>query len=130
SSCFSHMYNTIAARPFPWIVPCVAVALMFIGWAAIERSEQLTDGSERLVRQQIVWSVVGLTVLAATSMTDYRWLARHTLTLYGAAIVALMAVYAFPAVNNAHRWIRVAGLGVQPSEFAKVIFILALSRLL
>jgi rod shape determining protein RodA len=124
------MYSTVAARRFPWIVPCAALALMFIGWAAIERSEQLTDGSERLVRQQIVWSVVGLAVLAATSMTDYRWLARHTVTIYCAAIVALVAVYAFPAVNNAHRWIRIGGLGVQPSEFAKVIFILALSRLL
>lgn len=124
------MNTALSARRFPWVVPCVAIVLMVAGWTAVEQSEQITDGSTRLVRQQIVWSIVGLGVLTVTSLTDYRRLARHIFVIYSLAVVALLIVYAFPAVNGAHRWIRVGGFGAQPSEFVKVIFILALSRLL
>jgi cell division protein FtsW (lipid II flippase) len=78
----------------------------------------------------MVWSILGLGIMAATSLTDYRRLARHIFIIYTLAVLTLMAVYAFPAVNGAHRWIRFGGLGIQPSEFVKVIFILSLARLL
>ena len=50
--------------------------------------------------------------------------------LYAATLLALVAVYSFPTINGAHRWIRLFGFGIQPSEFAKVVFILSLARLL
>jgi rod shape determining protein RodA len=120
----------LLARRFPWAIPAVAVALSLFGLAAIERSEQFTDGSTRLVRQQIVWGVLGLVAMSATAASDYRRLGRHVFSAYGVGVAALVAVYLFPAVNGAHRWLRFGGLGLQPSEFVKVIFILSLSRLL
>ncbi len=46
------------------------------------------------------------------------------------AIVLLAAVYFFPPINRAHRWIRLGPIGLQPSELAKVAFVLALARYL
>ncbi len=116
-----------------------AGALLVMGWLALWRAEQLADGAAassllagggRLMRQQIVWSVAALCVMALGALVDYRRIARLAPLLYLAVVVALVAVYAFPMVNRAHRWIRIAGIGVQPSEFAKVIFIIALASYL
>jgi rod shape determining protein RodA len=126
----SAMDGFVVTRRVPLLIPVIASALLVVGWTAIGRSEQLSGTPSRLVRQQIVWTALGIGVLLATSRINYRRLARHTYTIYAVAIVALIAVYAFPAVNGAHRWIRWGGIGLQPSEFAKVIFIMSLSRLL
>ena len=42
----------------------------------------------------------------------------------------LVAVYWFPPVNGAQRWIRFGPVGLQPSEFAKLAFVLGLARYL
>ena len=110
--------------------PLVVLALLASGWLVIARSEQLTDGPGRLLRQQIVWSILGFGVLAAASRIDYRRLIRASFLAYTLVLVALVAVYCFPAVNGAQRWIRIAGVGIQPSEFAKVAFIMALAAFL
>ncbi len=102
----------------------------------IGRAERLTEGASataiasggsRLLRQQIVWSVLALAAMAGAAAMDYRWFVRSAAVLFGLVAAALVAVYAFPAVNGAHRWIRLSGIGVQPSEFAKIAFILALA---
>ena len=84
----------------------------------------------RLVRQQVVWSIFGLLAYAAASNIDYRRHIRRKLPGLWTGADRLVAVYFFPAVNGAQRWIRIAGVGVQPSEFAKVAFIAALSAFL
>lgn len=111
-------------------IPLIVLTLLVSGWLVIYRSEQLTEGSGRLVRQQVVWSIFGLLVYAAASNIDYRRYIRVSFLAYVLVLFALAAVYFFPAVNGAQRWIRIAGVGVQPSEFAKVAFIAALSAFL
>jgi len=68
--------------------------------------------------------------MLALSAANYRVLCRHTPIIYLASVGLLVAVYFFPAVNGAHRWIRLGPVGVQPSEFAKVAFVLVLARYL
>ena len=43
---------------------------------------------------------------------------------------ALVAVDFFPQINGARRWIRLGGVGFQPSEFAKLAVVLFLARYL
>jgi rod shape determining protein RodA len=103
-----------------------------MGWAALARSEVLTGQQEagsaaagRLLRQQIVWSLLAAAACTAVAIADYQAVTRNAHFFFAAVVLALAAVYLFPAVNGAHRWLRLGGIGIQPSEFAKVAFICA-----
>lgn len=129
-------YRPLQIRRGLWSIPLAAIALIALGWAALGRAEQVTEGpaihsiasgGSRLLRQQIVWSVLALGAMAGVAVVDYRRFARAAPLLFATVVAALVAVYAFPTVNGAHRWIRLGGIGMQPSEFAKVAFILALA---
>ena len=107
----------------------MANLLLALGWVGIARCEELTGGGSYL-RLQMVWSVLALGAMLATTLPSYRVLCRFSYGIFALALVLLVLVYLFPPVNGARRWIRLGPLGVQPSEFAKVAYVLALARYL
>jgi len=117
-------------RRLPWTIVLLAAALTALGWLAIARYGELADQSSRWLRQQLLWSAVGLPAMLAISAANYRVLCRYSYAVYAASIGLLAAVYFFPPVNGAHRWIRLGPMGLQPSEFAKLAFVLVLARYL
>ncbi len=84
-----------------------------------------------LVRQTM-WSMLGLAMLGLIMRVDYRTYREPVFiwTCLGSVAVALVAVLFMPAVNNARRWFGVAGIGVQPSELAKLAAIFFIAALL
>ncbi len=107
-----------------------AVPLVFLGWLALARCEGFTQTGGHYFRQQMVWSLLGLAAMAAVSLPNYRVLCRWSYLLFLASLGLLAVAYFFPRINETHRWIRIGPLGFQPSEFAKVAFVLALARYL
>ncbi len=122
--------STVWARRLPWLIVAIAAALVLLGWLGIARCEELSGSDGRFLRQQIVWSALALVAMLAVTVPNYRILCRWSYVLFLLALALLVAVYFFPPVNNARRWIRVGPVGLQPSEFAKVAFVLALGRYL
>ena len=118
------------ARRLPWSIVAAAVVLVGLGWLAIARVEELTEGSGRLLHQQMAFSAIALVVMLLVTIPNYQVLCRFSYALFLLAIVLLAAVYFFPPINRAHRWIRLGPIGLQPSELAKVAFVLALARYL
>lgn len=114
----------------PWSLPAIAASLILLGWLGIARSEELAGGDGRYARQQAVWAVLGLAAMLLASAPSYRLLCRWSYAIFSGAIALLVLVYFFPTVHGTHRWIRLAGVSLQPSEFAKVAFVLALARYL
>jgi cell division protein FtsW (lipid II flippase) len=114
----------------PWALPLIAVALVLCGWQGIARTEVLAGGEGRMLARQMLWSAVALAAMVLAVLPDYRVLCRRSYPLFGLGLLLLVAVYFFPRVNGAHRWIRLGPVGLQPSEFAKVLFVLALARYL
>jgi cell division protein FtsW (lipid II flippase) len=117
-------------RRFPWLILAVTVLLMVTGWLGIARSEEFLGGGGRFLRRQVVWSVLAGMAMLAVTVPNSRKLCRGSYALFLVAIGLLVLVYLFPPVNGARRWIRLGPIGLQPSEFAKVAFVLALARYL
>ena len=79
--------------------------------------------------KQAMWAAMGIVVLAVTMRVDYHNYKQPMLiwVCLGCVALALVAVLFSPPVNNARRWFAIGGLGIQPSELAKLaaIFFIA-----
>ena len=74
------------------------------------------------VVKQGIWTLIGFGAMFATMRFDYQRLNRSWI-VYGVlllTILLLVAVFAFPPVNGARRWIKLSGFSAQPSELAKL----------
>jgi cell division protein FtsW len=80
--------------------------------------------------KQSMWVGVGLIPATVIYFSGYRKLAEYSKLFLILAILALMSTLFFPEVNGARRWIKLPGMSIQPSEFAKLALILFLSQFL
>src|SRR5438093_849926 len=82
--------------------------------------------------KQVMWATLGLGGLALVMRIDYRLYREPTFIWSSLGVVALglIGVLFSPAVNNVHRWFSIGGLGIQPSELAKLAAILFIAALL
>lgn len=82
-------------------------------------------------KKQILWIAVGLVIFSFISlMKNPVYLNQKFIFLVlVVSIAGLLMVFFMGKINNTYRWIRFAGLSVQPSEFAKISAILYLSYL-
>ena len=74
------------------------------------------------VIKQGIFTLIGLAVMFAAMQFDYKRLKNRRI-VYGLLIVTtlmLFAVFAFPKVNGAHRWIKLSMFSIQPSEVSKL----------
>jgi cell division protein FtsW len=74
------------------------------------------------VLKQGVWTAIGFGAMLVMMQFDYQRLRdkRIVYGLLGLTGFLLLAVFAFPRINGAHRWIRLAGFSMQPSELSKL----------
>jgi len=121
---------TLWARRLPWSILLIGLALICLGLLGIARCEQLFEGSGGFLRRQAVYAVLGIAAMLGLTLPNYRVLGRFSYALFLLSLLLLVAVYFFPPVNAAHRWIRVGPIGLQPSEFAKISLVLAMARYL
>jgi cell division protein FtsW len=85
------------------------------------------------VRRQAVWTVAGLLAMMGVMHFDYGRLRdrRVVAGLVAGTVVLLLAVFLFPRINGAHRWIKLpGGFSLQPSELSKLALAIFLARFL
>ena len=82
--------------------------------------------------KQAMWSVLGLAMLAVVMRIDYHYYRNPVFiwTCLGLVVLALVAVFFRAPVNGARRWFSVGGIGIQPSELAKLAAIFFIAALL
>lgn len=80
------------------------------------------------VRKQIVGVVVALAVCLVLSLIDYHKYFKMTGVIY-LVCVAMLAAVLLVGINTkgATRWLKIAGIQIQPSEFVKIGLIVVLS---
>lgn len=84
--------------------------------------------------RQVIWYAMGLMAAAGVCLVNYHTFVRWSVLIYWATILALIAVL-IPGIGStqgwgARRWIDLGLFSLQPSEFAKLGFILALANFL
>jgi rod shape determining protein RodA len=104
----------------------LVIGVLFVysaGYAGVD------DGLRSLYRRQAVWAVMGVAAYFGFAALDYRRLRRWAWWFYGASLVLLVLVLAVgTSISGARRWLIIFGVGVQPSELAKLATVLVLAR--
>jgi len=110
-----------------WVLFITTVILLFLGvlmvYSASEVLARMRYGDSYLfLRKQVLLAALGLGSLALVMRVDYRTYRQPLFVWSSLAIVfvALIAVLFSAPINSARRWFSVGGLGIQPSELAKL----------
>jgi rod shape determining protein RodA len=123
-----------------WQMLVALLGLMILGAAFIYSATSVTESARQLAwyRQpcfkQIIFYVIGSGMALGICLIEYRRIARWSPVVYWATIVLLLAVL-IPKIGSTHgwgarRWIDLGPFQMQPSEFAKIGFILAMANFL
>ncbi|MCU1285348.1 MAG: cell cycle protein [Acidobacteriales bacterium] len=115
----------------------VTLVLVFIGLimifsaSAVMASEKFGSGYYFLLRQ-LAFAVAGLLALVALMNVDYRKLKNPAIvfSVLGLTTLLLVSVLFLDRSHNTHRWVRLGGFSLQPSELAKPALILFLAYFL
>ena len=106
------------------LLVCVSVVMVYSA-SAVVALDEFQQPYFFLIKQGL-WTILGLAVLTIAMRIDYRTYRNEWFIwwLVGGVSVMLVAVLFSAPVNSTHRWFGVGGLGVQPSELAKVVCVL------
>ncbi len=126
---------TSAVRGAGWLCVAVAIALSVLGVIVIEGVPRPGEPSYAL--RHLVHLGVGLAAAALVAFPHYRWAQRASYPMLAGVIVLLVFVL-IPWVpeaivrprNGARRWINLVVTDFQPSELAKIAYVLALASYL
>lgn len=118
-------------RDFDPMLFITMLVLMAFGavtvWSAVGLPSMAT---RNLGTDQFIFGGIGILLMLAVSVLDYRYLESTAWVLYGMGILGLLAVLSPLGIQientGARNWINLGVTTIQPSEFAKVTTIIAL----
>ncbi|MGB9406529.1 MAG: rod shape-determining protein RodA [Terracidiphilus sp.] len=122
------MRRFLSFRDFDWALLGMVLALCTVSVFEIYSATLHTryTGSHT---KQMLWIAGGLAAMLIFSKIDYHRLLDWVPWAYGISLVALVAVRLVGVtVLHARRWIKVGPMHFQPSEWVKLVLILAVAR--
>lgn len=110
------------------VIP-ILLGLMMISLLVISSTTGEEGFFTPLTKSQIQWFGLGSLVFLFFAGFDYRKFREWAWVLYLCMLLLLLGLFFAPAIQNVHRWYRlpILGIAVQPSEYAKLIVVIALS---
>lgn len=86
-------------------------------------AERIGADSFHFVRRQFAFLPLTVGVIFAVSLLSPRWVRRAAaIGFLGALLLMVLVLFVGPQIKGATRWISIAGITVQPSEFVKPTF--------
>jgi rod shape-determining protein RodA/cell division protein FtsW len=113
------------------VLVCASLVMVYSASAAIGM-EQYHQRPTLFLFKQATFALLGLVLMPVLMRVDYR-LYRQPIVIWTALAMvgfALVAVLFGPRINGARRWFGFPGIGVQPSEFAKLVVIFFVAAIL
>jgi cell division protein FtsW len=117
---------------FMTIILLVGVSVVMVYSASTVMAMERYHQPYLFLTKQLMWAVLGVALMWMVMRIDYRIYRQRPFiwTALALVLLCLIAVLFSPAVNGAKRWFGVMGLGIQPSELAKVIGIIFIAEAL
>jgi cell division protein FtsW len=112
------------------LLVCTSVVMVWSA-SAVVTMERNNDPYLFLVKQSL-WVLLGLCLVPVVMRIDYRTYRQPVVIWTGLVLVtaALVAVLFAAPRNGATRWLIIGPLGIQPSEFAKIVVVMFVAALL
>jgi cell division protein FtsW len=110
---------------------CASLVMVYSS-SAVLGLEQYKDRPTFFLFKQATFALLGFALMQVLMRVDYRRYRQPGLiwAVLGLTGFALVVVLFGPRINGARRWFNVAGVGVQPSEFAKIAVIFFVAAVL
>lgn len=106
------------------------VGLMMVLSASGVMAEKYYDDKYYFFRRQVLFALLGIGVMAVAALVSIRKIYRLKYLALGVVVGLLLLTLFTPLgveVKGARRWLRIAGLTIQPMEFAKLTLVLYLA---
>ena len=125
----NNIYSTAVAKlqSINYLLLGLIIALFFVGLVALYSISNGDFDSWPLRHTQRF--ILGLIIFFIVILFDLRIIFRFTYTIFFLSIISLTIIPFFGIESNgATRWINIAGISLQPSEFVKYTLILVLAK--
>lgn len=115
-------------RRIDWWLVMVAMSLLLVGLVFIHSATRYDETFSGQHVRQALFVLVSGAAAAVVVLVPYPRIMRASAVLYAAGLLSLVLLPVFGStINGATRWYLLPGFAVQPSEFTKVLLILALA---
>ena len=105
------------------------IGLIVIGIFAIYSATQSSVNNSGFYIKQMTFAIIGLVMVIGITYLPPRYISSLSYYAYGLALVLLLLVLVFGRTINGNKsWFYITGFGIQPSEFAKVATVMAVSN--
>jgi rod shape determining protein RodA len=125
------MFEIRKKTEFDVALVMAAMALWIVGVLLVFSATHIYDSGPLVhsTRNQIIWIALGLVIILVVTSIPTRLYFSFAYVVYGASLLLLLyGLFTGVISKGAERWVNIAGLRVQPSEFAKIGLLLALAR--
>lgn len=126
------------ANRFDWTLAFILFTFLIISLLAIASAQTSGQYGINYVPKQIQWYVIGVIIISIVMFFEPEQYKKMSWYMYGAGIALLVLLIFMPEgpnqigqpVNGAKSWYHTPIGNIQPSEFMKTFYILALARLI
>ncbi|GKV67202.1 MULTISPECIES: FtsW/RodA/SpoVE family cell cycle protein [Sporosarcina] len=130
------IYNKPLER-FDWTLAFILLLFCTVSVIAISSAQTTGQYTINFVPSQIQWYIVGAFIIAVTMYFEPEQYFKAAWWIYGAGIFLLLMLFILPESmdlvarrNGAKSWFHLPIGSIQPAEFMKTFFIIALARLI
>lgn len=111
-----------------WVLTGTVLALATLSCLLVTSATHDQGG---FLKRQVINVLIGLALLVMVWATELRWVRIVAPLIYLASIAGLVLVHVIgTTVNGAKSWVHVAGMSLEPSEFAKPAVVIAMALVL
>src|SRR5512146_2142056 len=113
------------------VLSLVALGLIAVADVSIPQALNMTGDKFYFLKQQLIWSAIGIVVLIITSKIHYSFWEKLAIPFFAVSVVLLLVVL-LPSLGfsalGARRWIPLGFFSLQPSELIKLALLIYLAK--